>query len=109
MYEELFNTGEALRETIHPRIRAAKSNPIEPAEIESKVSEITNVVLRRDETALLEIFYALVPGYKCDKAAADSNRKNMDCLLERNATHKTAKGLTIHEVVKRKPGLAANG
>jgi len=80
MYEELFNTGEALTKTSHPRIRAAKSNSIEPDEIENSVDEIADLIRRCDEAALLAVFDNLVPGYRRDKAAAESKRQDPDRL-----------------------------
>ncbi len=85
MYEELFNTGEELTQTTHPRIKAAKSDDMNHGKIQDTVHHIERFVHERNEKALLALFYELVPGYRCDKAAPGSLRKSLDCRRESKA------------------------
>ena len=100
MYEELFNTGEALTKTTHPRIKAAACNQIDPDEIENQLHTIGDLIRQRDEAALLQVFYDMVPGYQSDKAAAESQRETQDC-LQQNENAK--KGSVAEEISKSSP------
>ena len=76
MYEELFNSGEALTQTTHPRIKTAASNPVDFKKIDNQLAAVAELIRNRDEDALLELFYDLVPGYRSDKNAAESFRRS---------------------------------
>jgi FlaA1/EpsC-like NDP-sugar epimerase len=65
MYEELFNDHEHLHPTPHSRIRAAVSSPVERATIERRIMQIRELVRSKNQSALLEVFRELVPGYHC--------------------------------------------
>jgi len=76
MYEELFNDGESHNRTTHPRIQSAACHKVDLETIESRMQAIAELICSRDEAGLLEVFYTMVPGYKGDKAAAESLREN---------------------------------
>ena len=63
MYEELFNTGELLLETSHPRIRAAGCCEVSREWMDAQVAELQRLVAARDNEGLLVKFRELVPGY----------------------------------------------
>ncbi|MFH0725715.1 MAG: nucleoside-diphosphate sugar epimerase/dehydratase [Pseudomonadota bacterium] len=63
MYEELFNTNERHTETLHPRIRAAVSSPLEEAFIHRQIPAIKALIEKRDNIALRDKFLELVPTY----------------------------------------------
>jgi FlaA1/EpsC-like NDP-sugar epimerase len=65
MYEELFNTGEALVETVHPRIKTARSQALERSFVASEINIVRELVHRHDAGALLDKFCELVPTYVC--------------------------------------------
>ena len=64
MYEELFNDHENLHSTPHPRIRVAVSQRVGSEFIEEHVGQIIDFIKNRDESALLNKFHELVPGYR---------------------------------------------
>ncbi|PID39338.1 MAG: hypothetical protein CR984_07295, partial [Proteobacteria bacterium] len=78
MYEELFNTGESLTRTAHPRIRAAVSTPVDKDEIDLQVQKIADLIRQYDRAGLMQAFFDLVPGHRADKEAADALRRQQD-------------------------------
>jgi FlaA1/EpsC-like NDP-sugar epimerase len=70
MYEELFNTGEQLMETAHPRIRVACCCEVDGEWMEARIGELRHLVASRDNEGLLEKFKEMVPGYLAKPAQA---------------------------------------
>jgi hypothetical protein len=58
----------------------AASNHIDISAIEKQISNLSDLIGRRDEAALLQVFYEMAPSYRCDKADSDAYRLSMDCL-----------------------------
>ena len=67
MYEELFNASEILMPTRHPRIRTAQCAPVDRNRMAAEIAVMKTVIQRKDETALLNRFVELVPGYRCQR------------------------------------------
>jgi FlaA1/EpsC-like NDP-sugar epimerase len=63
MYEELFNSGEELLETAHPRIRVAGCREVSREWVEGRIDGIRRLVAARDDAGLLATFKEMVPGY----------------------------------------------
>jgi FlaA1/EpsC-like NDP-sugar epimerase len=70
MYEELFNVEERLIKTKHPRIMAADAMLINPAFMQQKIRDISQVIQQGDEKVLEVIFELLVPGYQSQSVNA---------------------------------------
>jgi FlaA1/EpsC-like NDP-sugar epimerase len=64
MYEELFNTGEMLLETSHPRIRVAGCCEVDLDWLGGRIQELRELVAARDDQGLLRKFKEMVPGYQ---------------------------------------------
>lgn len=82
MYEELFNVGEQLIATEHPRIHVARSTMVDAAFIQSRVARIRSLVRTRDAQGLRRLFLELVPGYRCADLAASEARGSCLAPLE---------------------------
>jgi hypothetical protein len=111
MYEELFNTGEDLTSTSHPRIKAAVCPRIDPDELEKQLHTIGDLIRERDEAALLQMFYDMVPGYRCCKAAAESQREAQDCLHQNENAKKGSLAQDISNaspIVGKQPKMAVS-
>jgi FlaA1/EpsC-like NDP-sugar epimerase len=70
MFEELFNRGERLVDTSHPRIQTAVSATVQRPFMEAEVGAIQEMVGCRDAGRLLAKFCELVPTYRQQPAAA---------------------------------------
>lgn len=76
MFEELFNRGERLVATSHPRIRTAVSSAVERQFMETEVRSIQEILVRRDAGRLLAKFRELVPTYRQQPAGAVGSLQN---------------------------------
>jgi FlaA1/EpsC-like NDP-sugar epimerase len=69
MYEELFNTAEALVQTGHPRILVALSEEVDPTRMVARVRQIKSLVRFRMVDELKALFQEMVPGYRTEEPA----------------------------------------
>jgi FlaA1/EpsC-like NDP-sugar epimerase len=93
MYEELFNKGERLMETAHPRIRAAVSAVVDRQDMEAEIVAIRELVARHDAGRLIAKFRELVPAYPGRKAPQVAI---VDSASEPRRTSRPLEGVLVH-------------
>ena len=80
MYEELFNLAEILLPTSHPRIKSAKSQPVDKAFMDDQVKAMQTIIMQKDVEALYQAFLSLVPSCDCRKQGDDAGEAAPDAM-----------------------------